>query len=180
MCSQCGFPLKGNEEICPECGLKLFNEQTFNTTTIEDDTINHRTDNKQTDDWDYSQYKGGVFSYWLFKCPTAKYKDSYDSLNDTLLLGNLACRIIWHTFWPYFLICLVNILMTPIYADLGQACVIITSLLAFIFLIYCLIIRLPKAIGKYWVPLHRTWRRINKRYWLNMYKAVKNNNINSI
>lgn len=157
-CPECGYPLNGNEAECPECGF-IVNPQISNGSI-------------DIDKWDYSQYRKGLFSQWYFKCDNLKHAESYDSLNDVLLLFNLIFRILWWIAWP---IILIFILFAAFSLAIGHIAIFLGTITS---IIVAICFTIPNAIHKFIVPLHRTWRRINKRYWISMDKAVKNNNPN--
>ena len=92
ICNECGYPLNGNEDICPECGNPICSNNS----------------ESQTDSWDYTQYRKGIFQQWYFKCKKKDENDSYDSLNDTLLLLNLVFRALWYIIWPIILLFIIS------------------------------------------------------------------------
>ena len=164
-CPECGYPLKGSEDKCPECGF-IINPQISNETM-------------DVDNWDYSQYVGGLFSQWYFECPNSDEEESYNTLNDILLLGNLIFRALWSIAWPLCLLYLLYFGLLFICSQNSPILGVFLTILFYACVILLLVIKLiPMAVHKYWVPFHRTWRRINKRYWINMYKAIKSKNSN--
>ena len=170
ICNECGFPLSGNENKCPKCGNPIHSNNS-------DSLLSPKTDN-----WDYTQYREGIFQHWYFKCKKKDEADSYGALNDTLLLFNLIFRAIWTVVWPLILIWIVCVLfsLSSSAAGIPYASYVIIILGIFITIFLLLFYLIPNAIQKFWVPFHRTWRRINKRYWINIHKAIKENDINSI
>lgn len=175
-CKECGYPLNGTESSCPECGCP---------TEFEVSSSNAQTKTTQTDNWDYSQYRSGIFSQWYFPCPDKDKADSYDTLNDILLLFNLLFRAVWSLFWPLALIWVVYYLFVLIVgasAPRDAAVIIVVTQIVLIFVsVYIAFANLiPKTMHKFWVPFHRTWRRINKRYWVNMHKAIESDNVNIV
>lgn len=181
-CKECGYPLKGHENSCPECGCPTeFNVNESYTTSPSKSKIIP----SQTDNWVYSQYQNGIFRKWHFTCPNKDMASSYDTLNDILLLFNLIFRAIWSLFWPlaiiriaYYIFVLIIGTINPIDTAIILILVQIVLILGCVF--YALVNLIPKVMHKYWVPFHRTWRRINKRYWVNMHKAIESDNINII
>lgn len=178
-CKQCGYPLKGSETTCPECGCSIETTSSINTTS----SILITNDN-----WNYNQYRTGIFRQWYFKNSNNNESDSYDTLNDFLLLFNLIFRMIWSMFWPIALICLftwiILITLTSDSAFMTSDNVMFMQIAQFAVIIGCIILffvkLIPNAIYKYWVPFHRTWRRLNKRYWINIHRAIETNSINVI
>lgn len=167
-CPECGNPLKGNEQTCPECG---------NLIPKEEAELHYY------DDIDYSNYHSdfiGGFNLLYFEAEYEDEKDSYDSWNDFCLFWNLLWRIILFTLLPIFIIAILVVLFifTDLKYSLGlKGAMPILCVIGGILVIISPFVFFRIAMRKYWLPLHRTWRRINKRYWINMYKGVKHNNV---
>ena len=165
ICDECGYSLSGAEKVCPECGNPL-----------EDVNIEY-------DDYDYSKFYN--CSWWLrpfhFSSEKDSEKENFDQLNDIYLLGAIIFRMILKALIVIVVYYISSLILNIILINADA-----TSLLPFvnmiigigviIAVIYCLL----KGLAKYWVPCHRTFRRINKRYWMAMYKSIKNNTINNI
>ena len=171
-CPECGYPLNDNENKCPECGYPLLNNEPNNSNSSNSSAL--------YDDWDYEQYRKGLFKQWYFKCEKNNQADSYDSLNDVLLLFNLAFRALWSIIWPCALIFLFTLgCVMATQQQIGMEInALIFAIMGIIFgVMVFFAILIPNAIRKYWVPFHRTWRRINKRYWISMHKAINTNTL---
>lgn len=145
-------------------------------------------DNKAPDDYNYSKYYHGILRPWFFPSRSRNEDNSYNTLNDIFLLGNLLLR--------FFLIAIV-IPYTPIIVILTVGATLFEYLqyqlnMDLSFVLYILVIPFVvflvilatfcfvKAVRLYWIPIHRTHRRLHKRYWKSMDKAVKTGIINDI
>ncbi len=115
---------------------------------------------------------------WYLTCKDKKEQEEYDVINNIFYFLNLifkivAYSIIWWVFKIWWLILLglflLVLLIRIVYAlGIGN----INFLMAPIFLMAALIFgiivgacAMGKALHRYWPQLHKTFRRLNKRYW---------------
>ena len=111
ICSECGYPLQGNEKVCPECGCPIKAGESANAEPKPLSTTNSsikptidvvRPDNLVKIDWAQYFYECGVIGWEAFK----KYF-SFD--------GRASRR----EFWSLYLIwCVVD--LTLVFIRLGS------------------------------------------------------------
>lgn len=93
-CNECGYPLTGNEERCPECGTILQYNQPQPTKYSVDPTTNEQNDYKTVSELFWScQF------YQVFKGHT------FDLGQRTYEFGSFLWEMIvltWHTVWSKF------------------------------------------------------------------------------
>lgn len=165
-CTECGTMVPDGVNECPNCGCPVQN--------------GYEPVNVDGDDYDYSQFYEGIMKAWHFSCEKPSEKESYDTLNDFFLICNILFRIVLRSALIPLLIFIVGaVVAASLATEAPMMAVIINPLFTIAFYVL-LIIYAGKAIRLYWVPLHRTFRRMNKRYWIAMHKAVKDNTINNI
>lgn len=168
-CTECGTVVLEGTKECPNCGCPL---QNVNETI-----------SIGCDDYDYSQFYNcpWILRPWRFSCEKASEKENFDQLNDICLLSAIGFRMVLRGLIMVIIVAVLNGALSAMllqgglyYANLLTSPLI--SVGAFILFFYYLL----KGVKEYWVPFHRTFRRINKRYWMSMHKAVKDNAINNI
>ena len=127
-------------------------------------------------------FLGWLFGPWHLTCKSNEDKEEYAVINNIFYFFNLIfkcqfyaglwtlCRslpfwLVYACLWALFIYC------GPYY----DTYTIWVSLLSFIyfavvffsFIIWCF--GMGSALHRYWPSIHRTWRRINKRYWKSMH-----------
>ncbi len=122
---------------------------------------------------------GWLFGPWYLTCKSKDEKEEYSVINNIFYFFNLifktwAYAILWAFFKGFLFLLLLYLVQFLAFVGLGWM-----GFLAMMFVIVIplgillLIIQacaIGKALHRYWPSIHRTWRRINKRYW----KAMKN------
>lgn len=168
-CEECGIVIPNDAKECPNCGCPV---QGVNNTI-----------NVNYDDYDYSKFYSchWILRPWYFSSNKDSEKENFDQLNDICLLSVIGLRIVLRAFLIAIVIQIANGLLSSmlLQGGLHYVSIVVTPLIgavAFIAFIYYTL----KGVEKYWVPFHRTFRRINKRYWISMHKAAKDNTISNI
>lgn len=169
-CPECGSPLSGTEKACPECGCPIQNE---NVLTDEKVLI---------DDYDYSQfYDSWLLSPWSFSHEEDSEEENFDQLNDSFLLGAIAFRMILRALLVAIIFIVAGTILTAILInERAEEIALFADIVIVIGGVIAVIYYFKKGLAKYWVPFHRTLRRIHKRYWINMHKGVENNTVDNI
>lgn len=165
-CTECGTVVLEGTKECPNCGCPLQNVNEMISIGC--------------DDYDYSQFYTGILRAWHFSCSQPSEKESYDALNDFFLMCNLIFRIILRSALIPLLVYICGLVLAALLSTEVPMMALFTTPLFAIIAFVLFFIFAGKAIREYWVPLHRTFRRMNKRYWIAMDKAVKDNTINNI
>ncbi len=122
-------------------------------------------------------FLGWLFGPWHLTCKSKDEKEEYAVINNIFYFFNLifktwAYAILWAFFKGFLFLLLYWVLF---FAFLGSGWMGFLAMMPFIVIplnILLLIISacaIGKSLHRYWPSIHRTWRRINKRYW----KAMK-------
>ena len=130
-------------------------------------------------------FLGWLFGPWHLTCKNNEDKESYAVINNIFYLFNLLFKCQFYTFLWTFFKGLPFLLLYVVASFLGMYCIrftwdytiyyIVTHLIGilfFVLIVFMVILNccgLGQALHRYWPSLHRTWRRINKRYWKSMH-----------
>lgn len=135
-------------------------------------------------------FLGWLFGPWHLTCKNNEDKETYAVINNFFYLFNLISKCQFYAFlWaffkglPFFLLyviasflswyCLCN--MWEYYFIFRFIFIYLIPIFFVVLVVFMVILNccgLGRALHRYWPSLHRTWRRINKRYW----KAMHSNN----
>ncbi len=128
---------------------------------------------------------GWLFGPWHLTCKNESEKEEYAVINNIFYFFNLIYKTnLYAILWAFFKglkVLVVAIVAFLFLALLGRGAnstdgsnvlaifglILLYGAYAF-FLILCAF-GIGKSLHRYWPSIHRTWRRINKRYW----KAMK-------
>lgn len=130
-------------------------------------------------------FLGWLFGPWHLTCKNNEDKEAYAVINNFFYLFNLIFKCQLYTcLWSFFK-GLPFILLYVVASCLGMYCIRLTwddtiyytvtylnGILFFVMIVFMVILNccgLGQALHRYWPNLHRTWRRINKRYWKSMH-----------
>ena len=129
-------------------------------------------------------FLGWFLGPWHLTCKNNADKESYAVINNIFYLFNLLFKCQFYTFLWTFFKGLPFLLLYVVASFLGMYCIrftwdytiyyIVTHLIGilfFVLIVFMVILNccgLGQALHRYWPSLHRTWRRINKRYWKSM------------
>lgn len=129
-------------------------------------------------------FLGWLLGPWHLTCKDVGEKEEYAVINNIFYLFNLIFKTNVYAFlWAFFkgIIVLIAYLIIAILLGLmgmglandnsvgglvalgGFTAILFYGMLIFFFVLECC--GIGKALHRYWPSLHRTWRRINKRYW---------------
>lgn len=126
-------------------------------------------------------FLGWLFGPWYLTCKNESEKEEYAVINNIFYFFNLIFKtIVYANLWAFFkgvvVVCLTYILLLPLVAGVANsnstsdwiAAGGFVVVLLYVSLFFCFILEccgIGKALHRYWPSLHRTWRRLNKRYW---------------
>ena len=130
-------------------------------------------------------FLGWGFGPWHLTCKSNEDKEEYAVINNFFYLGNLILKCQLYTFlWTVFK-GLPFILLYVVASWLGMYSIRGTwdytfyiTVVSLISIFFCILVvfmiilhfcGLGRALHRYWPSIHRTWRRINKRYWKSMH-----------
>lgn len=132
---------------------------------------------------------GWLFGPWYLTCKDKKNQEEYDVINNIFYFFNLFFKIIAYSFvWQFFkiwwlilgafLVIGINALIinSVLHSNMGQDTMltfvsILNLIMGLIWIsvaIFCLIVgscAIGKAFHRYWPQIHKTFRKLNKRYW---------------
>ena len=130
-------------------------------------------------------FLGWLFGPWHLTCKNNEDKESYAVINNIFYLFNLIFKCQFYTFLWSFFKGLPFLLLYVVASFLGMYSIRFTwdatiyytvtyliGILFFVLIVFMVILNccgLGQALHRYWPSLHRTWRRINKRYWKSMH-----------
>lgn len=130
-------------------------------------------------------FLGWLFGPWHLTCKNNEDKESYAVINNIFYLFNLIFKCQFYTFLWSFFKGLPFLLLYIVASFLGMYSIRFTwddtiyytvtyliGILFFVLIVFMVILNccgLGQALHRYWPSLHRTWRRINKRYWKSMH-----------
>ena len=133
-------------------------------------------------------FLGWLFGPWYLTCKNESEKEEYAVINNIFYFFNLIFKtFLYATLWAFFKGIVVFIAYLIFYMisamgianndDISTAEKILFgffgAIMTYAILIYFIVLDccgMGKALHRYWPSIHRTWRRINKRYW----NAMKN------
>lgn len=134
-------------------------------------------------------FSGWLFGPWYLTCKNESEKEEYAVINNIFYFFNLIFKtFLYATLWAFFkgIVVLVAYLMFVLIFTLmgfgmannnstGGLIVLggFTVIMFYAILIYFIVLDccgMGKALHRYWPSIHRTWRRINNRYWNAMKK----------
>ncbi len=129
-------------------------------------------------------FLGWLFGPWHLTCKNNAEKEEYAVINNIFYLFNLIFKCQLYASLYTFIKGLPFILLYIVVALLGgyilrttwddTIITIVTGLLGFLYfalIVFMVILNccgIGRALHRYWPSFHRTWRRINKRYWKSM------------
>ena len=188
-CPNCGCP---NDNWNP----KQEEQVQESTTTYNEEDFNENGQYSPispsswlfTDPWPLKNYPrkafekkhpflGWLFGPWYLTCKNESEKEEYAVINNIFYFFKL--------IWAFFkgIIVFIAYLMFYIIFAMGLAnnhntgglivLGIFVAIMLYGILIYFIVLDccgMGKALHRYWPSIHRTWRRINKRYWNAMKK----------
>lgn len=193
-CPECGHPING-ENTCPACGFPMGNQSNqseFNETKpyspLSKDAWIFKTP------FPLNKYPRGVFGKkhpfcgWFFGPFHIVNKGGEDSeyynvINNILYICNLVCKFnvyvaLWwflKLWWFVLLEILIVVLCCEARFEELAVAIAFVCLLCEVLVFFC---GMLAAISRYVPAIIRTFRRIFKRHWISMYKAVKTDNLN--
>lgn len=153
-CNECGFPLSGEENICPECGNPIMESKE----KIKGESADLRLHD------DFARFYQGFFLFRAIYLEnlTSSSDDAsrINVINEILLAANILIRFI---LWASLMLIPISILFCTI-----------------IFIPFSILLFkswLEKLLNKYWIPVYKLHLRLNQRYWISMYQSVKSNSL---
>lgn len=149
-----------------------------------------------TDPWPLSNYPrkafekehpflGWLFGPWYLTCKNESEKEEYAVINNIFYFFNLIFKTnVYAILWAFFKgitafigVLIIILLLTLMGLGIGYSNAsgeLFAALGGFSAILFCGILivleccGMGKALHRYWPSIHRTWRRINKRYWNSM------------
>lgn len=148
-----------------------------------------------TDPWPLSNYPrkafekehpflGWLFGPWYLTCKNESEKEEYAVINNIFYFFNLIFKtFLYAAIWAFFkgiVVFMAYLMFALIFTIIGWGMannnntgglIVIggfTAIMFYVAIIYFIILDccgMGKALHRYWPSLHRTWRRLNKRYW---------------
>lgn len=130
-------------------------------------------------------FLGWLFGPWYLTCKNESEKEEYAVINNIFYFFNLIFKtFLYATLWAFFkgivvftvylifALCFISmgagITYATNYVSVSITFALFAAILFYIVLFYFIILDccgMGKALHRYWPSIHRTWRRINKRYW---------------
>ena len=173
-CTECGQVFDAELSNCPECGCPA---SECKQEADDEEARNESNHSKQQSSSPrnsidlkncaltagYYQPWYNILQPWYIENQNPREQHRFDELNEFLLLGNLAFRVMlwWILFFWIVALCFMTIILIP----LG---------------FYVIIKYFPWAVARYWPTMHKLWRRMNQRYWISMESAKKTNNLEEL
>lgn len=132
-------------------------------------------------------FLGWLFGPWYLTCKKESEKEEYAVINNIFYFFNLIFKsFLYAAIWAFFkgiVVFIAYLIFYMIFAkgiannDNITAEIILfgffVAIMTYGILIYFIVLDccgMGKALHRYWPSIHRTWRRINKRYWNAMKK----------
>lgn len=135
-------------------------------------------------------FLGWLFGPWYLTCKNESEKEEYAVINNIFYFFNLIFKtFLYAAIWAFFkgiVVFFVYLMFALIFAfrELEMAnnnstdglilLGVFSAIMFYVVIIYFIVLDccgMGKALHRYWPSLHRTWRRLNKRYW----NAMSNN-----
>lgn len=127
-------------------------------------------------------FLGWLFGPWYLTCKNESEKEEYAVINNIFYFFNLIFKTnVYAILWAFFKgitafigVLFFILLLTLMGLGIGYSNAsgeLFAALGGFSAILFCGILivleccGMGKAIHRYWPSIHRTWRRINKRYW---------------
>lgn len=143
---------------------------------------------------------GYLLAPWYLTCKNENTHESYNVINNLFYFFNLLFKTyVYANVWTFLkglkiillllgIILIYAILLTAIFeihdSGLRTPLSIIVSVLFFVACAGCVITLvvinicgIGKALHRYWNNIYGTYMRLNKRYWIHIHKAIKNDTI---
>lgn len=133
-------------------------------------------------------FLGWLFGPWYLTCKNESEKEEYAVINNIFYFFNLIFKtFLYATLWAFFkgiVVFIAYLIFYMIFAkgianndNISTAEIILfgffVAIMTYGILFYFIVLDccgMGKALHRYWPSIHRTWRRINKRYWNAMKK----------
>lgn len=125
-----------------------------------------------------------LFGPWYLTCKNESEKEEYAVINNIFYFFNLIFKtFLYAAIWAFFkgiVVFMAYLMFAIIFAIIGWGMAnnnstgglivigVFTAIMFYVAIIYFIILDccgMGKALHRYWPSLHRTWRRLNKRYW---------------
>lgn len=135
-------------------------------------------------------FLGWLFGPWYLTCKKESEKEEYAVINNIFYFFNLIFKsFLYAAIWAFFkgiVVFVAYLMFAIIFALMGfgmannnstGGLIVLggfTVIMFYAILIYFIVLDccgMGKALHRYWPSIHKTWRRINKRYW----NAMSNN-----
>ena len=135
-------------------------------------------------------FLGWLFGPWYLTCKNESEKEEYAVINNIFYFFNLIFKtFLYAAIWAFFkgiVVFFVYLMFALIFAFRGLEMAnnnstdglillgVFSAIMFYVVIIYFIVLDccgMGKALHRYWPSIHRTWRRINKRYW----NAMSNN-----
>lgn len=181
-CPNCGCPV--DDEQATESNMQI-------ETSVRHDSFNEEEPyspfNSNSwlfrDPWPLYNYPRGelyerhpfidwLFEPWHLTCDSRRNKESYDVINNIFYFFNLLFKIwfyglVWLVFKIWWIALLIFTALLVI-AGTEKLTHIIAGAIYCVFVFFFVIIyivSIGKSLHRYWPQLHKTFRRVSKRYW---------------
>ncbi|MCI6106735.1 MAG: hypothetical protein SOY92_04645 [Prevotella sp.] len=129
-------------------------------------------------------FLGWLFGPWYLTCKNESEKEEYAVINNIFYFFNLIFKtFLYAAIWAFFkgiVVFMAYLMFALIFALRGLEMAnnnstdglivlgVFSAIMFYVAIIYFIILDccgMGKALHRYWPSLHRTWRRLNKRYW---------------
>lgn len=126
-------------------------------------------------------FLGWLFDPWHLTCRDASKQEQYDTANNIFYMFNLyfkanvyaLCYAFFKVWWIFLLLFAVLFVLGTLaaqsYSYASMAFIGIAGTIGYIVLAIVAGIAwcwgMGQALHRYWPSFHKTWRRVNKRYW---------------
>lgn len=195
-CIECGTFFYSTLEECPNCGCPASVSEKVIVNSIEKENLDAYECNNSSPSSSQSLNQEscveprpqnslnlknhpqtqGYYPWWSLTRPWyidnedgEKEQHRFDMLNEIFLLANLCWRVsLW---WLLFIHIAVIVSLAPL--SMMRVPILMPFGFGLLILIWgtCIIWGFPWPISRYWVKIHKLWRRINQRYWISMKHA---------
>ena len=129
-------------------------------------------------------FLGWLFGPWYLTCKNESEKEEYAVINNIFYFCNLIFKtFLYAAIWAFFkgiVVFFVYLMFALIFAFRGLEMAnsnstdglivlgVFSAIMFYVVIIYFIVLDccgMGKALHRYWPTMHRTWRRLNKRYW---------------